>query len=176
MQWLILTEGLPVGAWRERIGLPNACRLCVDQTRETLQHAFQDCLEISRVWFLFRDTRQLTELPPAYTTWKEISRGLMTEPPGPKMEEELKWDTATAYKVTLETPWDILRAHILWAIWCHKVDLAFRNDQFHLGAVLWNAWRTRYIVQWKHLKNCPDTRERRKRGRRQSLASSQYGQ
>lgn len=27
-QWLILTEGLPVGAWRERIGLPSQCQLC----------------------------------------------------------------------------------------------------------------------------------------------------
>lgn len=165
MQWLILTEGLPVGAWRERIGLPNACRLCVDQTRETLQHAFQDCLEINRAWFLFRDTRQLTELPPTYTTWKEISRGLMTEPPGPKMEEELKWDTAATYKVTLETPWDILRAHILWAIWCHKVDLAFRNDQFHLGAVLWNAWRNTIYCAMEALKEL--SRHKRKEEKRQ---------
>lgn len=27
MQWLILTEGLPVGAWWERIGMSNACQL-----------------------------------------------------------------------------------------------------------------------------------------------------
>lgn len=46
MQWLILTEGLPVGAWRERLGLPNACQLCVDQTKETLQHAFYDYSKI----------------------------------------------------------------------------------------------------------------------------------
>ena len=53
MQWLILTEGLPVGAWRERVGLPNTCQLCPAQPRETLQHAFQDCTEIRRVWELF---------------------------------------------------------------------------------------------------------------------------
>lgn len=141
MQWLILTEGLPVGAWRERLGLPSACQLCIQQTRETLQHAFQECPEITRAWDLFRTTRNMVGLAPAYFSWTEISRGLMTDPPGPSMEEELKWDTAAAYRVTMETPWDILRAHILWAIWCQRVDLAFRNDQFHLGVVLWNAWR-----------------------------------
>lgn len=36
LQWLILTEGLPMGAWRERLGLPNNCQLCPEQSRETL--------------------------------------------------------------------------------------------------------------------------------------------
>lgn len=48
MQWLVLTEGLPVGAWRERIGLPNTCQICPAQERETLQHAFRDCSEITQ--------------------------------------------------------------------------------------------------------------------------------
>lgn len=65
----------------------------------------------------------------------------MVDPPGPSMEEELRWDTAAAYKVTMDTPWDILRALLLWAIWCSRVDLAFRDEQFHLGLVIWNAWR-----------------------------------
>ena len=141
MQWLILTEGLPVGAWRAKIGLPGACQLCAEQSHETLQHAFQECPEISRVWTLFRDTRRSAGLSEAYTTWLEISRGLMTNSPGPSVEEELRWDMAVAYKITIDTPWDLLRAHLLWAIWCQKVDLAFRNEEFHLGLVLWNAWR-----------------------------------
>ena len=45
MQWLVLTGGLPVGAWRERLGLPNHCPLCPLQPRETLQHALQECPE-----------------------------------------------------------------------------------------------------------------------------------
>lgn len=40
-----------------------------------------------------------------------------------------------------ETPWDILRAHILWATWCQRVAHAFRYEHFHLGIVLWTAWR-----------------------------------
>lgn len=97
MQWLILTEGLPVGAWREKLGLPNECQLCIAPTIESLQHAFFECPEINRVWQLFRDTRHLTGLPSAYNTWTEICKGLMTEPAGPHIEEELKWDTAAAY-------------------------------------------------------------------------------
>ena len=141
MQWLILTEGLPVGAWRERLKLPSECQLCPEHSRETLQHAFMECPEISRAWSLFRNTRSSAGLPEAFHSWKDISRGLMVDPPGPSMEEELRWDTAAAYKVTMDTPWDILRALLLWAIWCSRVDFAFRDEQFHLGLVIWNAWR-----------------------------------
>ena len=141
MQWLILTEGLPVGAWRERIGLSSACQICPTQDRETLQHAFMDCSEVKQAWFLFRNTRRLAGLTSGYSDWKEISRGRLTDPPGPSVEEDLRWDTAAAYTINSETPWDILRAQLLWAIWCQKVVHAFSEDQFHLGAVLWNAWR-----------------------------------
>jgi hypothetical protein len=141
MQWLILTEGLPVGAWREKLGLPNACQLCEEHARETLQHAFQECPEVSRVWDLYRTTRLKAGLAPAFHTWKEISCGLIADPPGPHIEEELRWDTASAFTITMETPWDLLRANTLWAIWCQRVELAFRNEQFHLGVVLWKAWR-----------------------------------
>ena len=66
----------------------------------------------------------------------------MTDPPGPSVEEELRWDTAATFTINTETPWwDILRAQLLWSIWCHKVAHAFQNDQFHLGSVLWKAWR-----------------------------------
>ena len=141
MQWLILTEGLPVGVWLEKLGLSNACQLWEEQAKETLQHAFHTSPKISRVWDLFRDLRQRVGLPPAYNSWKDISRGLMTEPPCPSMEEDLRWDTAAAFKVNRDTPWDVLRAQTLRAIWCQRVDLAFRNKHFHLGVVLWTAWR-----------------------------------
>ena len=141
MQWLILTEGLPVGAWRERLGMSNQCQLCPARQRETLQHAFQECSEISRTWELFRAVRQSAGLPTSYHSWKDISRGLMTEPAGPKIEEDLRWDTAATVSVNMHTPWDVLRAQLLWSIWCRRVELAFRDDHFHLGAVLWHAWR-----------------------------------
>lgn len=141
MQWLILTEGLPVGAWRERLGLPSNCQLCPSQDRETLQHAFLECSEVRKAWDLFRNTRRAARLPPSYSNWREISRGLMTEPPGPNIEENLRWDTAAAFTITTDTPWDILRAQLLWAIWCHRVAIAYRDEHFHLGVILWQAWR-----------------------------------
>ena len=141
MQWLILTEGLPVGAWRERIGLPNKCQLCPIPTKETLQHAFQECPEIARIWELYRSLRRVANIPPYFTTWHEISRGLMRDIPGPQVEEELRWDTAAAFSVNAETPWDLLRAQLLWSVWRQRVEFAFREEHFHLGVVLWHAWR-----------------------------------
>ena len=84
----------------------------------------------------------------------------MTDPPGPSIEEALRWDTAADFKVTLETPWDILRAQLLWAIWCQRVEIAFREDNFHLGAILWKAWRNiiycameAYKELFRHVRN-----------------------
>ena len=141
MQWLILTEGLPDGAWRERIGLSSDCELCPNPVKETLQHALQDCPQLSRAWELFRNTRKAAKLPPSYHSWADISRGLMRDPPGPHVEEDLRWDTASAFSLNANTPWDILRAQLLWSIWCQKVVHTFRDEEFHLGVVLWHAWR-----------------------------------
>ena len=90
MQWLILTEGLPVGAWRERLGLDNSCQLCPIPIKDTLQHSFLECPVVTRAWPLFRKTRSLAGLETTYTTWKEISRGPLTEPTGPNIEEDLR--------------------------------------------------------------------------------------
>lgn len=141
MQWLILTEGLPVGAWRERIGLPNSCQFCPDQPKETLQHAFMDCPSVQQAWQLFRNTRRVVGLTSGYNSWQDINRGLLSDPPGPSVVEELQWDTAAAFTVNSETPWDILRAQLLWAIWCQKVAHTFNDEQYHLGLVLLKAWR-----------------------------------
>ena len=141
MQWLILTEGLPVGAWRERIGLSSACQFYTDQARETLRHAFLDCPSIRHAWTLFRNTRRVAGLTAGYTSWEEVSRGQMNDPPGPNVEEDLQWDTAATFTLNSETPWDILRAQLLWATWCQKVAHVFKDDQYHLGLVLLNAWK-----------------------------------
>lgn len=64
----------------------------------------------------------------------------MSDKPGPYIEEELRWDAAAAFSLTPDIPWDLLRAQLLWAIWCQRVEVAFRDDDFHLGAILTNAW------------------------------------
>ena len=141
MQWLILTEGLPVGAWRERLGFSGIYQICDLQERETLQHAFKDCQEVNKVWENFQNTKRAACFNADYTSWIDISRGLMKAPTGPSAEDDLRWDTASAFSINTETPWDILRAQLLWATWCQRVSHAFKDEQFHLGVVLWHAWR-----------------------------------
>ena len=70
-----------------------------------------------------------------------MSRGLMSEPEGPSVESDLQWDTASAFSINMETPWDILRAQLLWSIWRQRVAHAFDDERFHLGLVLWHAWQ-----------------------------------
>lgn len=65
----------------------------------------------------------------------------MADPGGPSVDSELRWDTASAFTINLETPWDTLRAHVLWAIWGQRLAHAFNDESFHLGLVLWYAWR-----------------------------------
>jgi hypothetical protein len=141
MQWLMLADGLPVGSWREKLSLDGACQLCILQERETAKHAFLECEEVKQVWELFRKTREKTNLPPAYLNWNDISRGLMTIPNGPSVESDLRWDTASEFSINMETPWDVLRAQILWAIWSQRLSHAFNDERFHRGLVLWYAWR-----------------------------------
>lgn len=140
MQWLVLTERVLVGAWRERIDLPSECPLCPEQAREIFQHAFKDCTEVSKAWSLLNDTRVATGLPPAYISWTQISRGRMATPIGPSADEVLQWDTAASFSINIDTPWNILRAQLFWSIWCQRATHAFSEETFHLGVVLWNAW------------------------------------
>ena len=169
MQWLILTEGLPVGVWRERIGLSSNCELCPIPVTETLQHALKDCPLLSRAWDLFRNTRKAAKLPPSYLSWLEISRGLMRDPPGPQVDEDLRWDTASACSINSDTPWDILRAQLLWSIWCQKVAHTFRDEKFHLGVVLWHAWRNTVYCAMEAYKEL--FRHKRNEEKRQELIS-----
>ena len=169
MQWLILTEGLPVGAWRAKIGLSSDCQFCPTGTQETLQHAFHTCPEVTQAWDLFGNTQLAAGLQPTYLNWTDISRGLLREPPGPNAKDDLQWDTASAFSINSDTPWDILRAQLLWAIWCQKVAHAFRDDQFHLGAALWNAWRNTIYAAMEAYKEL--FRHKRNEEKRQELIS-----
>lgn len=141
MQCLVITDGLPMGAWREKIGLSGSCQHCMPQKRKTLQHAFLDCNEVKQAWVYLRRTRLAAGLAATNLTWRKISRGLMTNPGGPSVDADLQWDTASAISINFDTPWDILRAQLLWAIWFQRVAQAFNDEQFHLNLVLWYAWR-----------------------------------
>ena len=168
-QWLILTEGLPVGAWREKIGQDGACLICEPQDRETLVHAFMECDAIKLAWTLFRRIRSKSGQQEAYTTWKEISRGLLSTPSGPSVDTDLQWDTAAAYTINSETPWDTLRAQLLWAIWCQRVSHAFNDERFHLGMVLSHAWKNTIYCAMEAYKELH--RHKRNEEKRQELIS-----
>ena len=51
MQWLILTEGLPVGVWREKIGLPSDCQLARLAREKSCSMLFRTALKSSRLGF-----------------------------------------------------------------------------------------------------------------------------
>lgn len=67
----------------------------------------------------------------------------MTTPAGPSAKDELEWDTVAAFTINADTPWDILRVQLLWSIWCQRVAHAFCEEHFHLGIVMWHAWRNK---------------------------------
>ena len=50
---------------------------------------------------LFRNTQRVTGRALAYHTWQEVSRGLMTNPTGPNLKEELQWDTTTTFTLNI---------------------------------------------------------------------------
>ena len=88
----------------------------------------------------------------------------MLDRPCPSIEEDLRWDTTSAFSLTPDTPWDLLRAQLLWAIWCQRIEIAFRENNFHLGAILTNAWRnTIYAAMeaYKELFRHPRNEEKR---------------
>lgn len=75
----------------------------------------------------------------------------MAIPEGPSVETNLQWDTLSSFSINVDTPWDILRAQLLWAIWCQRVAHAYKDERFHLGLVLWHAWRnTIYCTMETH--------------------------
>ena len=129
----------------------------------------KDCQEVNKAWTLFQNTRRIAGLNADYTSWAEISRGLLTAPAGPSAEEDLRWDTAAAFSINTETPWDILRAQLLWAIWCQKVSHAFKEEHFHLGVILWQAWRNTIYCAMEAYKEL--FRHKRNEEKRQEMIS-----
>ena len=165
MQWLLLTEGLPVGAWRERIGLPSEYPLCLEQERETIWHVFKDYTKVSKAWTLLNDTRALAGLLPTYISWLQINIWLMTTPVGPSPEDELP-DTMSAFSINADTQWDILRVQLLW---CQRVAHAFSKEIFHLGVVIWHAWRNTFYCAMEAYKEL--FRHNRNEKKRQEIIS-----
>lgn len=171
MQWLVLTEGLPSGLGGNASAyLATIIYVHIQPTKHFNMLswiAYKSGKHLA--WELFRNTRRAAELPPIYHSWKHITRGLTTQPPGPTMDEDLWWDTSATFSINTNTPWDILRANLLWSIWCQCVAHAFKDDIFYLGVVLWHAWRNTIYYAMEAYKEL--FRHKRNEEKRQEMIS-----
>lgn len=89
--WLIVNKGLPVGAWRARMGLPSKCTICVGDHEESLQYCFQTCTEVQKVWGSFRCLRQEANLTQEPENWEEVLMGKALATTRQVYEEEIPW-------------------------------------------------------------------------------------
>ncbi len=55
--WLIMAKGLPIGAWRTRIGHQRICNLCNDGFLETSKHGLMRCAIVQEAWSKFRELK-----------------------------------------------------------------------------------------------------------------------
>jgi hypothetical protein len=173
---LILTDGLPVGSWREKLGLSSACQLYILQERETTQHAFLDCEEVRQIWDLFKTTKAKTDLQPAYLDWVEISRGLMTDLEGPSVDSDHRWDTASAFTINAETPWDACEPN------CY--GLYGVKDWLMLSMMKGFIWDLSYdtvggilsMRLWRHSRSFTATNETKKKGKNILHVFNKFGQ
>ena len=175
MQWLVLTEGLPVGAWRERIGLSNDCQLCPHPTNETLQHAFMDCPEVRKAWELFRNTRRVQNYHQHITPGNTLVEDWWHNPLG------LPWT---------KTYGGTQRQHFLST----QILLGTSSEQISYGLYgasalptplrmtffIWEWFygmlgETLSNVLWKHIKNCSGTKGTRRNDKKWSHAFRKYG-
>ena len=176
MQWLILTEGLPVGAWRERIGMSNACQHCPAQAKETLQHAFQECTEIKQVWQLFWNTRGGAGLPPSYTSWENISRGLMTDTPSSTIKKDLRWTQQPLSPSHLTPLGTFSEPKYSGQSGAKESILLSKSSISTLELSFGTHGETQSIVLWRHTRNYSDTHAMKKNNNNSLLASRKTGQ
>jgi hypothetical protein len=63
MKWLILAQGISVGAWRRVMGLESGCSLCNTDILETIHHAFWACPHTQLAWVKYNNLWMQHNLP-----------------------------------------------------------------------------------------------------------------
>ena len=175
LQWLILTDGLPVGSWREKLGLNSACQLCVLQERETSQHAFLDCEEIQQAWHLFRTTRAKADLQSAYHTWAEISRGLLTDP-GVLVSNQISDGIPPRHSQLIMKPPGTCCEPSCYGPYGAKDSPTHSTTRgFTWGWSYGTPGGILSTQQWRLLKSCTDIKKTKKRDRSKLLVSNKSG-
>ncbi|KAG0575056.1 hypothetical protein KC19_VG314100 [Ceratodon purpureus] len=146
MNWLTAGGGLPVGEWRKKIGDAGTYRMCNDNSDDTLQHSLVTCQHVKTTWDRYNDTRSALDsnLPPL--VWPQHITGIIDPPGTPPAVDTFTWDSQGRTKIDMDTPWDILRSCLLRFIWCQRYRYELNNHPFHLGAALFNAWRTTIYI------------------------------
>lgn len=163
--WLIINKGLPIGAWRSRLGLPSECTLCTGNQEETLEHCFRTCVGVEKAWELYKNLRQKANLPREPENWEETLMGKALSTTPQTYKEEIPWRAKKAFMITSNTPWDMLCTNLLWFIWTQKCNHNFREEVFSLASALHSAWQTTIqigMATWYEIEKFRDKRNQQK--------------
>lgn len=148
MYWLVLAEGIPIGAWQQVIGLDGQYTLCNNETLETIHHTFWACphVRLARVKLNFLCS---TAYLPTLAIWEDVLFGQLT-----LQHQNGTSSLMSTIKISTKTPWTLLRALILWNIWCSKRSFDHDKDTYHTGLVLYKVWVTTIYIgmeAWRDL-------------------------
>jgi len=98
MLWLTMEKGLPIGAWRTRIGYQRTCNLCDDGVLGTLEHGLMRCVVVEKAWSKFRELRVKYALLARHSSWEDILLGELQAPCSEfTNEEDIEWDISKSY-------------------------------------------------------------------------------
>lgn len=148
MIWLTIAEGLPIGAWRVRIGHTGICPLCPGRHMQTAEHGLYLCEAVNPAWEKLRSLLIKAKYNMPLFNWHDIlygnlgrplARGLDPDPRDP--DEDITWDAGTSCTINSGTPWMVIRYALLWYLWCQHCEHDLREGVFHLGVALYKAWQ-----------------------------------
>lgn len=172
--WLTIADGLPLGAWRVRIGHSGICPLCTSRVLQTNEHGLFSCPAVIIAWQRLRRIRSKAGLQPGLMTWEEVLYGDLGTPntPGRGVQDtDTLWDAGQPCSINVSTPWNIIRHALLWYIWCQHCEHDMRDGAFHIGIALFRAWQVTVQVgmgAWRELQ-----KNRRKRNPEKHSAMEQ---
>jgi hypothetical protein len=86
MVWLVIAEGLPIGAWRMWIGHSGLCTLCRSTKIQTWEHAFFGCPIVKEAWERLRCMRNRVWQPLGLVDWNMVIYGELGRPHPPGQE------------------------------------------------------------------------------------------
>lgn len=121
MIWLTIAEGIPVGAWRRRIGQSGECNLCVGGMLQTARHAFFDCARVKIIWDKIRELMSPIHSAPKIGTWEQALYGDLGHPRIVNTAEDILWESGSHCMISDRTLWDVFRMSTIWYLWCQHV-------------------------------------------------------